>query len=286
MPPSDWSGRVALQHHGGFQTKLWSKGMLDDLVVGHGRITPPDGGWDVITQMKRWIIEVKLAPCMDPIDGNTRVASAFDVLKRAEDTSSSPTRRMSIKDLSRLVMDAKGGHPLAIRALLEVIRPAVVRYCRARMNGQTISSLTADDVAEEVCVTVLTALPRYHGTGDSFLRFVYAIANNKVTDGRRAAQRDIRTGLARLQEPAGIELCSHHARDLQSRLSGSLGALTKTQQEVITLRMMVGLSGRETAEALGLAPGAVRVIQHQAIARMRQQLDRGESTPMTLIEIV
>ncbi|MGK4593912.1 sigma-70 family RNA polymerase sigma factor [Amycolatopsis sp. w19] len=251
-------------------------------------ITPTDSGFDFTftSELSIFFIDTKWLYCTDPVNRNVRAANAVDALDRAEDTSTSPTRRVSTKDLTKLVMDAKDGQPLAVRALLEVIQPAVVTYCRARLSGQTISSLTADDVAQEVCITVLTALPRYHGTGDSFLRFVYSIANNKVTDVRRAAQRDSRSGLARPQEPAGVEVCSHHARDLQSRLSGSLGALTKTQQEVVTLRMMVGLSGRETAEALGLAPGAVRVIQHQAIARMRQQLDRDESTPMTLIETV
>jgi RNA polymerase sigma-70 factor (ECF subfamily) len=38
------------------------------------------------------------------------------------------------------------------------------------------------------------------------------------------------------------------------------------------LRVVVGLSAEETAEAVGSTPGAVRVAQHRALARLRRTL--------------
>jgi RNA polymerase sigma-70 factor, ECF subfamily len=39
----------------------------------------------------------------------------------------------------------------------------------------------------------------------------------------------------------------------------------------MVMRIAVGLSAEETGRALGMSPGAVRVAQHRALARLRQQ---------------
>jgi RNA polymerase sigma-70 factor (ECF subfamily) len=41
------------------------------------------------------------------------------------------------------------------------------------------------------------------------------------------------------------------------------------QREVLVMRVAVGMSTEETAAALGMTPGAVRVTQHRALARLR-----------------
>ncbi|ETZ96528.1 sigma-70 region 2 family protein [Mycobacterium kansasii 662] len=75
--------------------------------------------------------------------------------------------------------------------MLETIRPIVVRYCRARVGTIERSGLTADDVAQEVCLATITALPRYRDRGRPFLAFLYGIAAHKVADAHRAAGRDL-----------------------------------------------------------------------------------------------
>jgi RNA polymerase sigma-70 factor, ECF subfamily len=40
----------------------------------------------------------------------------------------------------------------------------------------------------------------------------------------------------------------------------------------LILRVVVGLSAEETAEAVGSSPGAVRVAQHRALARLRAEV--------------
>jgi RNA polymerase sigma factor (sigma-70 family) len=57
-----------------------------------------------------------------------------------------------------------------------------------------------------------------------------------------------------------------------SELSGFLDHLTERQREILILRLAVGLSAEETAEAVGSTPGAVRVAQHRALAKLQQVL--------------
>jgi hypothetical protein len=84
-----------------------------------------------------------------------------------------------------VVWSAMSGHRAAVARLLATIRPLVVRYCRARLGSADRAVLSADDVAQEVCLAVLTALPSYRAQGRPFLAFVYRIAGNKLVDAHR-----------------------------------------------------------------------------------------------------
>jgi RNA polymerase sigma-70 factor (ECF subfamily) len=92
--------------------------------------------------------------------------------------------------LDAVVAEAVAGNRNALREVLEIIRPIVVRYCRARVGATERSGLSADDVAQEVCLAAITALPRYKDQGRPFLAFVYGIAAHKVADAHRAAARN------------------------------------------------------------------------------------------------
>ena len=75
----------------------------------------------------------------------------------------------------------------------------VVRYCRARLGRITGHYYVADDVAQEVCLAVLSALPRYRDMGRPFASFVFGIASHKVADAvaQRVPARGAVRGTAR-----------------------------------------------------------------------------------------
>ncbi|MCU1685048.1 MAG: polymerase subunit sigma [Amycolatopsis sp.] len=190
-----------------------------------------------------------------------------------------PGGRLTKEELDPLVRDAANHNPAAIDALIAMIRPVVARYCRARMGGRDLSYLSADDVAQEVCLAVLKALPGYQDRGGSFLYLVHAIAANKVADAYRAVSRDRSDPVPELPErPLVDNEPERHALhvDLGDRLNKLLSQLPKTQQEILALRIAVGLSANETAEALGISPGNVRVTQHRALTRLRTMVTRAD----------
>ena len=59
--------------------------------------------------------------------------------------------------LDAVVAEAVAGDRDALREVLETIRPVVVRYCRARVGTTERSGLSADDVAQEVCLAAMIA---------------------------------------------------------------------------------------------------------------------------------
>jgi RNA polymerase sigma-70 factor (ECF subfamily) len=92
-------------------------------------------------------------------------------------------------EIDRLVAAVVAGDQAALNQLLVILRPLIVRYCRSRL-GTERGGVAADDVAQEVCVAVLKALPTYIDQGKPFLAFVYGIASHKVVDAHRHAGRD------------------------------------------------------------------------------------------------
>jgi RNA polymerase sigma-70 factor, ECF subfamily len=178
-----------------------------------------------------------------------------------------------------LVARAMTGDPQAVGAVIAIIRPMVVRYCRARLGRVDRSSVSADDVAQEVCLAVLTALPGYRVQGRPFLAFVYGIASHKVIDAHRAATRNRSEPVADVPDAvSGAD--GPEQRALRIELSSEMGKLLDTlpdkQREILVLRVVVGLSAEETAEAVGSTPGAVRVAQHRALARLRKSMPEEE----------
>ncbi len=123
-----------------------------------------------------------------------------------------------------LVAAAMSGDRDAVARLLEVIRPLVARYCRGRLGPVDRSFLSADDVAQEVCLAVLTALPNYRVQGKPFLAFVYGIAAHKVIDAHRSVSRGRTDPVADV--PDAVETgAGPEQRALRGELSAQLRAL-------------------------------------------------------------
>lgn len=170
---------------------------------------------------------------------------------------------------------AIAGDRFAVEHVLRVIRPLIFRYCRARLgpSGRTFAS--ADDVAQDVCMAVFTALSSYRDQGRPFLAFVYGIAAHKVIDAHRVAGRNRSEPVPDV--PDSVEDSDGpEQRALQSESAGEMSRLLEIlpdkQREILVLRLVNGLSAEETAEAVGSTAGAVRVAQHRALARLRKAM--------------
>ncbi|MCV7252276.1 sigma-70 family RNA polymerase sigma factor [Mycolicibacterium fluoranthenivorans] len=180
--------------------------------------------------------------------------------------------------LDDVVAHAVAGDRDALRVVLETIRPIIVRYCRARIGSAERSGLSADDIAQEVCLAAITALPRYQDQGRPFLAFVYGIAAHKIADAHRASARNRSEPTdvvpERFSGEAGPEQRALDS-EASARMDRLLATLPDKQREIIILRVVVGMSAEEVAEAVGSTPGAVRVAQHRALAKLKSEISTG-----------
>jgi RNA polymerase sigma-70 factor (ECF subfamily) len=155
-------------------------------------------------------------------------------------------------------------------ALLVRIRDMALKYSRVRL-GRFGAEDTAQDVAQEVCMAVMTALPTYQERGLPFEAFVYTITSRKLADAQRAAMRgpapveSVPDGPDESPSPESVAVM----RDEAAAAMSLMQQLPSQQREILTLRVAVGMTTDETAAALGMSPGAVRVAQHRALTKLR-----------------
>lgn len=177
-------------------------------------------------------------------------------------------------ELPDLVPGAVAGDRRALQRIISIIHPRVLRYARARIGGGRTP--TPEDVAQEICLAVATSIDRYTDTGKPFMAYVYGIAFNKVADAHRSLARD---KLSPVEEVPDTEVAATTPEDAALVAAGSnavralLDSLNEKARDIVILRVFVGLSAEETAEVVGSTPGAVRVAQHRALAKLRKQLE-------------
>ena len=171
----------------------------------------------------------------------------------------------------RLLVDAaRAGSEAALSELYTLYFPRVYRYILAR-TGNTYD---AEDLAEEVFMRVLDAIERFQWREAPFSAWLFRIAHNAVIsqrrkDGARGRPMPLSEGLSvDTQGPA--ELVEN--RLALNEIMKAAQTLPEAQRRVISLRFAAGLTVAETAQAMGKGEGNVKVIQHKAIAKLREML--------------
>ncbi len=175
--------------------------------------------------------------------------------------------------LSDLARGAQHGDETAREHLLAQTHALALRYARARLGAFPDGAGVSADVAQEVCVAVLSALPAYEHRGPPFEAFVYAVSSRKVGDAQRRALRapqpteDVPDSVDPAPGPEELALTGEDSQQLVRLME----TLPERLREILVLRVAVGLTAEETGRTLGMSAGAVRVAQHRALHQLRQR---------------
>lgn len=171
----------------------------------------------------------------------------------------------------RLIVDAAiAGSESALSELYLLYFPRVYRYILAR-TGNTYD---AEDLAEEVFMKVLEAIPRFQHREAPFSAWLFRIAHNAIISQRRKETARGKsaplTDTLPFDSPGPEELVT--SRMVLNEVMDAAKKLPEAQRQVIALRFGAGLSVAETASAMGKGEGNVKVIQHKAIAKLREMM--------------
>lgn len=180
--------------------------------------------------------------------------------------------RFSMRDLAVQAQSTGGS---ATAELMARVQQLTLRYARARLGRYGVED-AAQDVAQEVCMAILAALPTYEDRGFPFEAFVYSIAARKVADVQRGVYG---SAIPVAEVPDAPDLAGGPEsvvlmRDDAARVMALMAGLPDAQREILLLRVAMGLSTEQTAASLGMSEGAVRVAQHRALAKLRGMLVR------------
>ncbi len=171
----------------------------------------------------------------------------------------------------RAIVDAaRAGDESALAELYSLYFPRVYRYILARMGNP----YDAEDLTEEVFLRVLDAIERFQWREAPFSAWLFRIAHNAVVSQRRkegARGRSSPLSEALPVDSQGPEEVVENRLALYEIMRAA-ETLPEAQRRVISLRFAAGLSVAETARAMSKGEGNVKVIQHKAIAKLREML--------------
>ncbi len=187
----------------------------------------------------------------------------------------SQTRPMEPELEAYLVRRACDGDADAFGQLYDWLVARVYRYVYFRVTDDRI----AEDLTSQVFLKAWEHLPRYRFGKSPFLAWLYTIAHNMVIDDYRTRKQTMHLDeLERLpaREPLPDEQSEYQ---VEARLlRWALRKLTDLQREVVTMRLVDGMSTDEIAQRLGKSPGAVRALQMRALQALAAVFEKQGAT--------
>ncbi len=165
---------------------------------------------------------------------------------------------------------AQTGAGWALERIYGQLSPVVHGYLRSQGVDD------AEGAVNDVFLRAFGAIGGFEGSPYAFRSWLFTIAHHLVVDRRRfASRRPVEVAVERLPERAGDadpegEVLRTFER---SHLAAVLRFINEDQRDVLLLRFVADLSLEEVAAAKGRRVGAVKAMQHRALASVRRILE-------------
>ena len=186
-------------------------------------------------------------------------------------------RRPAVPDgVVPLVVAAQAGCSASFERLYRMLAGQVASYLRWHR------ATDPDGLTNDVFAQVHRNLGRFEGDEQGFRSWLFTIAHHRMIDDRRRVSREIplqgdggvdeSRGCGDVEEDAFAAMSRHEVEHL-------LAVLSPDQREVVLLRIVADLPVDEVARLMHKREGAVKALQHRALASLRRHLARTEPEP-------
>ena len=165
---------------------------------------------------------------------------------------------------------ARRGAEAGFTELYRLLAGKVAGYLRGR------GVVEFEDVTNDVFLGAFRSLKTCEGGPSEFRAWLFGIAWNKSADWHRSNARRPATfdsGGDRLPEIVGGNCEDEALAALAGQgLEAALASLTDDQRNVVALRVIADLSLGQVSDIMGTPIGAVKSLQHRALAALRRNL--------------
>lgn len=176
------------------------------------------------------------------------------------------------------VESAKKGDAEAFGKLYDKYLPAIYRYVFLKISHKQ----EAEDITHHVFLNAWQNMRSYKFQGFPFSSWLYRIAHNAVVDHYRTQKSHISMESLEIvsEEPQAenvlLDTKLDQAFDLQL-VKTALSKLGHEEQNVLIMKFVNELSNKEISTTLGKSEGAVRVVQHRALKKLKELVGRKTS---------
>ena len=189
--------------------------------------------------------------------------------ERQTPTAARP-RSEATAHLRELVERAQGGDREALEELYLLHFDRIYAYLHLSVGNRH----DAEDLTTQTFLKMLESIGRFRWQSAPFSAWLFRIAHNLAMDHFRANRRwqpeeDV-------PEPPGSEELSAEEEAMHSigrkSMLELIDSLSSEQQQVLTLKFVFNFSNGETAAILDKTEGAVKSLQHRALASLQKQI--------------
>lgn len=155
----------------------------------------------------------------------------------------------------------------AFGKLYECYADRIYGYILLKIGNAT----EAEDLTEQVFLRALENINSFSWRGIPFVAWLFRIARNQAIDHLRAkrATCSLDSALTLSCPEPGPEM-TLELNVSRKELAWAISQLTEAQQQVIALKFAGGLKNAEVAQVMNKSEGAVKALQHSAIAALRR----------------
>ena len=155
-------------------------------------------------------------------------------------------------------------------ALYDQFADAIFRYCYFRVSSREL----AEDLMQESFMKAWKYLCDGHEI-DNPKAFLYKTAGNLVIDHYRAKRQEV--GLQEAEEANLLGHAPSSEADMEQSLAmekvaRAIRLLSPLHQDVVIMRFVEELTVKEVGTTLKKSEGAVKVLQHRAIQKLKELL--------------
>lgn len=161
-----------------------------------------------------------------------------------------------------------GGDATAWEDVYRDAYPRLFAFCRRRLD----SDHDADDAVAEAMARAVAGAASYVPGPAGIDGWLFGICHNVVRERWRARANDQRwcdVGPALVGGPEDGPLDTLLRGEERARLVAAFARLDPDERDLLELRVAGGMDAAEVARTLGKRPGAVRMAQSRALARLR-----------------
>lgn len=169
----------------------------------------------------------------------------------------------------KLVKKAQNGETEAFGLLYDKYVAKIYRFIFLRVGQRA----DAEDLTQQIFLNAWQSINNFRWQGFPFSSWLYKIAANAVIDHYRG--RKIQIDLESVAEILTVTTeASNFDRELDLKnVWAAVGKLEPDQQNVIILKFVEDMNNKEIASALEKSEGAIRVIQHRALKKIKEHVE-------------
>jgi RNA polymerase sigma-70 factor (ECF subfamily) len=169
----------------------------------------------------------------------------------------------------RELVERAQSDPEAFGALYDRYFAQIYRFAYSRVRDQSL----AEDVTSEVFFKALKNIKRYTYTGHPFSSWLYQITLNAVADHYRGQRGELELeDAAPLPDTGPAVLDEVVRRDRSRRVWAAIDQLPPQQRAAMVLKFGEDRKIDEIARIMGKSSGAVKLLLHRGVERLRREL--------------